>query len=68
MVAYVLEGSLTHTIEGREPVSFFGRAGHGAKTAKEIHWGRNTSRDNFPVPILSIQMTDKGEPPAVLVK
>ena len=68
MVAYVLEGSLTHTIEGREPIDFFGRAGNGGETAKEIHWGSDTRRDNFPVKILSIQMTDKGEPPAVLVK
>jgi len=66
VVTYMLEGSVIHTIEGREPVTFSaGQAWHEA--AKEIHWGSNTSPAT-PVKILSIQITDKGQPPNVLVK
>ena len=66
VVAYVLEGSVIHTVEGKEPVTFTaGQAFH--ESAKDIHWGTNPSQ-SIPVKLLTVQITDKGQPSTVPVK
>lgn len=65
VVAYVLEGSVIHTVEGKEPVTI--SAGQAFHEAGEVHWGMNPSKTS-PVKFLTVQVADKGQPATVPLK
>jgi quercetin dioxygenase-like cupin family protein len=66
VVAYVLEGAVIHTVEGKEPITFsVGQAWH--ESQKDIHWGTNASA-KVPVKFLAVQIAEKGQPVTVGVK
>src|SRR5438309_555987 len=66
VVAYVLQGSVVHTVVGKQPVTFSaGQAFH--ESAKDVHFGMNPSA-TLPVKLLTIQISDKDQPATIQVK
>jgi len=59
VLAYVLEGSVLHTVEGKKPVTY--SAGQAFHETGEVHWAINPSQ-TVPLKILAVQIADKGQP------
>ena len=65
VVAFVLEGSVIHTVEGQNPVTL--SAGQAFHEKGEVHWGANAS-PTAPVKFLTVQIADKGQPATIPLK
>jgi quercetin dioxygenase-like cupin family protein len=59
IVAYMLDGSITHTVNGKPPVTI--HAGETWHEHEEVHQGRNLSKTAV-ARFLTVQITEHGKP------
>jgi quercetin dioxygenase-like cupin family protein len=59
IVAYMLEGAITHSVKGKPPVTI--SAGQSWHEFEEVHQGHNLSA-TAPARFLTIQITEHGKP------